>query len=452
MQTKHEITSGNIAPILFKMALGMLIGHIALTAFNLTDTYFVSKLGTLELAAMSYTFPVVLMVNHFLFGLGLGTSATIAKAIGQKDFHEARRLSTDSLFLIIATGTLFGAVGLFTIRPIFYALGARGETLELVIKYMRICCYGMPISAIAMVIDNAIRATGDTKTPGLIIAFNVSLNAVLDPVFIFGFAGIPAMGIEGAAIATMIARIIGSACTVSFIHFKMRMFDFNGTRPGVTLQSWKKILRLGVPVSLALMLMPISQAIVTRITAFYGDPAVAALGAGGKIDSLALMGIFSLSSVIIPFTGQNLGAGRTDRVRDALRLCEKFSLYWGLFIFTVFLIFRVPIAGVFTEDPIVLKYISAYMVINSIAFPAVGSCVMCSNVINGLQKPLRTTMLHFMRTIVFLVPAVWFCGKMWQAEGIFIGISSVNILAFFAYHAAAKRTIEESRQISKEVQ
>lgn len=441
---KKNITEGSIPKILLDMALGMLIGHIAMTAFNLTDTYFVSKLGTLELAAMSYTFPVVMLVNHFLFGIGLGTSAVISRAIGQKNFPEVKRISTDSLFLIICLGTFFGIAGLLTIRPIFSALGAKGETLELVLRYMRICCYGMPVGAVPAVIDNEIRATGDTKTPGLIMVTVVVINVILDPLFIFGIGFFPRMGIEGAALATMIAKIASAALVVSFMHFRMKMFDFSTFKLSVTLGSWRKVLWLGIPTSLSLMLMPISNAIVTRITAGYGDEAVASLGAGIKIDSLLLVGVFSLSSVLLPFTGQNYGAARIDRVKKALKISEMFSLCWGAFMMLVFIIFRRNIASMFTEDPVVLKYIMEYMLIIGLSFPAIGASIMCVNVINGLHKPIRSTMLNFMRTIVMLIPAVWLGGKIADVTGIFAAISTTSITAFFIYHATAKITMEKA--------
>ena len=439
---KKNITEGPIPKILFYMAMGMLIGHIAMTAFNLTDTYFVSQLGTLELAAMSYTFPVVMLVNNFLFGIGLGTSAVISRAIGQKNHREVKRISTDSLLLIICLGTFFGVAGLLTIRPIFSALGAKGETLELVLRYMRICCFGMPVGAVPMVIDNAIRATGDTKTPGLIMLTVVVINIILDPLLIFGVWIFPRMGIEGAALATMIAKFASAALVVSFMHFRMKMFDFSELKLPVILNSWKKVLILGIPTSLSLMLMPISNAIVTRITAGYGDEAVASLGAGIKIDSLVLMGIFSLSSVLLPFTGQNYGAAKIDRVKSALRISELFALFWGTFMLIVFLFFRRNIAAMFTEDPVVLHHIMNYMLIIGLSFPAIGASIMCINVINGLQKPVRSTMLNFMRTIIILIPAVWIGGRIGEVTGIFTAISMTSIIAFFIYHATVKITIE----------
>jgi len=441
---KKNITEGSIPKILLNMALGMLIGHIAMTAFNLTDTYFVSKLGTLELAAMSYTFPVVMLVNNFLFGIGLGTSAVISRAIGQKNHDEVTRISTASLFLIICLGTFFGIAGLLTIRPVFSALGAKGETLELVLRYMRICCYGMPVGAVPMVIDNAIRATGDTKTPGLIMLTVVVINIILDPLFIFGIGFFPRMGIEGAALATMIAKIASAVLVVSFMHFRMKMFDFSGIKISTILESWRKVLWLGIPASLSLMLVPISNAIVTRITAGYGDEAVASLGAGIKIDSLLLVGVFSLSSVLLPFTGQNFGAGKINRVKSALKISELFSLCWGVFMLLAFLVFRRNIAGMFTKDPVVLKYVMTYMLIIGLSFPAIGGSIMCVNVINGLQKPIRSTVLNFMRTIVMLIPAVWTGGKIGDVTGIFTAISATSITAFFIYHATAKITMEKA--------
>lgn len=444
MKSKYNLTEGSIPKILLGMALGMLVGHIAMTAFSLTDTYFVSQLGTKELAAMSFTFPFIMLVNHFLFGIGLGTSAVISKAIGQKNVSRVKRITTDCLFLVIVTGFIMSVTGLTFAREIFGAFGAEGETLELVLSYMVIWLFGLPIASIPMVVNNAIRATGNTKTPGLIMAFSATLNVLLDPLFIFGIWFFPEMGIKGAAVATLIARTFSSVLAVSYMHFKMKMFDLSVPSFSQVMNSWKQILTLGVPSSLSLMLMPASMAIITKIIASYGVEAVAAFGAGGRIDTLTLMAIFSLSSALLPFTGQNFGAGKLDRVRSGLKFAQYFSFFWGIFMLSMIFLFKDSIAGIFTTEQTVADYIISYLTAVTISYPAIGISIMCSNVLNGLHRPYFTALLNLFRTIVFAIPAAYIGGKIAGPKGIFIAMSSVNFLAAFVYHAVVVRAIKKA--------
>jgi len=437
-----KLTSGPVGKTLFTMAIGMLVGHVTMTVFHLTDTYFVSKLGTRELAAMSFTFPLIMLVNHFMFGLGMGTSAVISKAIGERSFDKVRRYTTDCFLLVVVIGVLLSTFGLILSRTIFSSLGASGETLELVLGYMTIWFLGFPLGAIPMVLNNAIRATGDTKTPGMIMAGVSVLNIILDPLFIFGIWFFPKMGIQGAAVATMISRIVSTAIAFSYMHFKMKMFDTKIPKIEEVLDSWKKILTLGLPSSLSLMLTPISMAIITRIISVYGDQAVAAAGAGGRIDMLALMVIFALSSVLLPFTGQNFGAGSISRIKNALDKANLFSFGWGVFMLGLFFFFKSNIAGLFSTDPVVVEYINIYLLCMAVVYPAIGVAIMSANVLNGLHRPGLTAAINFFRTIILTIPVVYAGGKIAGPKGVFAGIALSNFLASFLYNYYAKKQIK----------
>ncbi|HDT11954.1 MAG TPA: MATE family efflux transporter, partial [bacterium] len=131
-----SLTEGRIGKNLFRMTLGMLIGHISMTLFNITDTYFVSKLGTQELAAMGFTFPFIALVNHFIFGIGIGSGALIARSIGQNNEKKVKQYTTHCLYLVIAVGMLISFFGIIFARDIFIFFNAKGETLDLVLSYM----------------------------------------------------------------------------------------------------------------------------------------------------------------------------------------------------------------------------------------------------------------------------------------------------------------------------
>jgi len=195
-----------VGATLAKLTVPMIFGILSIVLFNLADTFFVGKLGKEQLAALSFTFPVVLMIGSLAHGIGLGTAAAVSRAIGRQDYHRVRRLATDSLILgllIIAVGII---TGLLTIKPLFSLLGARGTVLDYISQYMRIWYIGMIFVVVPMIGNNTLRATGDTKTPGLIMIFAAGANFLLDPLLIFGFGPIPALGVRGAALATVIGR------------------------------------------------------------------------------------------------------------------------------------------------------------------------------------------------------------------------------------------------------
>jgi putative MATE family efflux protein len=205
---KHNITEDPIAGLLIKMTLPMIFGLLGIVAFNMVDTYYVSKLGLLPIAAMTFTFPVIMTVGALAQGIGIGAAALIAKAVGEKEHSKVVRYTTDSLILGLILVLVFIIIGMFTIEPLFRLLGADDQTLPYVLDYMKIWYPGVIFVIIPMIGSASIRALGDTKTPALIMAVAATANIVFDPIFIFGFGPIPAMGIKGAAIATVISRAI----------------------------------------------------------------------------------------------------------------------------------------------------------------------------------------------------------------------------------------------------
>jgi Na+-driven multidrug efflux pump len=173
------LTEGPIGKMLFRLTIPMLFGIIGTITFNLIDAYFIGQLGTRELAAISFTFPVIFILGGISFGLGVGASAIISKAIGEKDQQKVARLTTDSLVLALIIVSVFTILGYFTINPVFRLLGADSETLPFIRSYMQIWYPGMIFLVIPIVGNNAIRATGDTKSAALIIILMIRRDQIL---------------------------------------------------------------------------------------------------------------------------------------------------------------------------------------------------------------------------------------------------------------------------------
>lgn len=411
-----------------RLALPMMVGIVAMMAFNLVDTFFVGRLGTLELAAMSFTFPVVLVIHSISRGLGVGATSALSRAIGQGDRQKVRRMTTDALLLSLIVVVIFVTAGLFTIEPLFRVLGADEAVLPLIKKYMFIWYLGMPFVVIPMVGSAAIRATGDTKTPSIIMLAAIAVNLGLDPLLIFGIGPFPRMELAGAALATAIAR--ASVLILSLIVLINRDRMITAERPKLKelLVTWKLVLRLGLPAAATYVIIPLSSGIVTRIIASYGPEAIAGFGVGTRIELFALTVVMAVAMVVIPFIGQNFGARKSGRIRESVRLSQLFSLIWGAFLFVLFLVLGKSIAGLFNENTKVIATASTYLWIVSLSYGTQGIIELNSSAFNALHKPLPAAGLSLLRMIGLYVPLAIAGSQLMDLKGIFGAAAISNIV------------------------
>ena len=200
MMTKSALLVKNpVGKTITGMTFPLLGGIYAMIAFTLADTYFVSRMGTTALAAISFTFPVGMVLVYFILGIGVGTSSIVSRTIGQGNHADAARFATDGLTLGVLFVILEILLGILTIDPLFIFLGAKGEVLALIRDYMQIWYVAIGFFIISMMSNNIIRAAGDAKFPSIVMMISALINLILDPILIFGYFGLPAFGIRGAA-------------------------------------------------------------------------------------------------------------------------------------------------------------------------------------------------------------------------------------------------------------
>ena len=423
------LTEGPIGRTLARLTVPMVAGIAGMVAFNLTDTFFIGRLGTKELAAIGFTFPVVTFIVRISMGIGIGASAVISRAVGRGDRRAVRRLTTDSLSLAIITVALFVAGGFLLMGPVFRVLGAEGEILALVRQYMTIWIFGALFVVFPMVSNNAIRANGDMKTPALIMIVAVVVNIGLDPLLIFGIGPFPRLELAGAALATVIARAVSLVVSFWVVCIRRGMVTFE-RRPLIEiLDSWRGILYVGIPAAASRVLVPLGIAVVTGIIAAGGPAGVASFGVATKIEFLAMAVIFALSSVLGPFTGQNWGAGRLDRLGRAISLANRFSFLWGLGAFAALAVGSRWIAHVFTDDPVVAGGIVTYLRTVAAAYCLYGVFVTSSFVMNVLHRPLHASALAIGQTFLLTVPMVWVGWRIGGLAGGFAGIGASYAIA-----------------------
>ncbi len=423
---RAKLTQGKILPQLIKLTIPMMAGMVGMVVFNIVDTFYIGQLGSEQLAAMGYTFPVVMFITSISIGLGMGASAVISNEIGKGSFEKVRHLATNSLLLGFPVVALFALAGFLTIEPLFRLLGAEGTTLGYIKEYMQIWYIGVPFVVIPMIGNNIIRATGDMKTPGLIMVSIAILNSILDPLLIFGLGPFPELGITGGALATLFSRAVGMTLAFIILVKREKIIRFAVPKARELFDSWKKILYIGIPAGLAKLIIPLSMGVVTRLVSEYGNSAVAGLGVATRLEALAMMLLMALSTVLIPFTGQNMGAGLKNRVLKALKISYIFSFLWGAIMFVLFLLTGKFMAGLFNKNPDIIATVVLYLNIVSISYGFQGFMIISSAALNGSHKPIHSAILSVSRMFVLYIPLALLGMKFFDLKGIFLAGSIAN--------------------------
>jgi putative MATE family efflux protein len=423
-----------VSSTLKDMTIPMIYGMILLMTFNLVDTFFVSLLGTQPLAAISFTFPVTFTILSMTIGLGIGTSAVIAKLIGNGDVSLAKNAATASLVLSALIVCLLSTLGYFYTYELFTLLGAEPPLLPLIHEYMDVWYLGS-VFLIGPMIGNAIlRASGDTVTPGFIMGSAGLVNAILDPILIFGIGPIPAMGIQGAAIATLISWIVGLIYVLYVLSVKKKLIRSTLFTLSEFVHSSKSILKIGLPAAGANMLTPIAGAIMTAIVASYGDHAVAAFGVGSRIENIACLVVLALSMTLPPLISQNFGAGLMKRVETAYKVSVKFVLIWQFLVFLVLILVAPYIAKIFTNEAEVADIIVLFMWILPLAYGFQGIIILTNSSFNALHKPMVSLVLSVVRLFVCYVPLALLGSYFYGLIGFFIGAAIGNfVMSFISY-------------------
>ena len=443
----YSLTKDDIQPTLLAMTLPMLVGMITLMTFNLVDTFFISMLGTVQLAAISFTFPVTFTLISLAIGLSIGTSAVIAKALGAGRLNEARTDGQVALWLSAALAAILALLGYIFAEPLFSALGANANVMLFIRQYMDIWFCGAMLLVLPMVGNAVLRAAGDTRTPSIIMACSGLVNAVLDPVLIFGVGPIPAFGMQGAAMATLISWLFGSAL-ILYLLIRRDLITTSWVGFASFWAICRKILRIGLPAAGANMLTPLAMAVLTAIMASYGAAAVAAFGVGARLESIACLVVLALSMTLPPFVSQNYGAGLMSRVQQAYRLCARFVLLWQLGVYVLLALLARPIAGLFSDEPEVVRIISQFLWIVPLAYGLQGITILTNSSFNALHQPGSALILSVIRLFVFYVPLAWLGGRLFGITGLFFGCVVANIitasLAWSWFNWSVQRTSQEA--------
>lgn len=421
---QRNFTVGPVHTHLVRLTGYMLMGFVSIMAAALMETVYIGTVGTNELAALSFTFPLVMLMQGVSMGLGIGASSVVARTIiGNRE--KARRLITHCFIMVIAVVLALSVFVYVYLEAFFGLLGAQPHILPLAVDYMAIWLIGMPFFAIAFVGSTLMRAAGDAVTPGYLMTIGSALHIIIAPFFIFGWVGAPELGLEGAAVGFVLARTVSFALYTYYVVFRDRLMLASLTG---LFTSCREILHVGLPAVASNLIAPVSMSIITRLLAGHGAEVVAGYGVASRIESIAMMIIFALSMSVAPFVGQNWGAGRYDRVKTALSLSNRFSLCWGLFAFVMMILFGEFVVSLINADPKVVATAARYLVIIPLSIGFLGITLTATQSFNALGKPVPPLIISILQMLVVYVPLALLGDYLWGYTGIFIAFTVTNIL------------------------
>jgi putative MATE family efflux protein len=419
----------------------VLLGIMTMMAQALIDAWFLGRVGDRALAAHAFSFPILMIVTSVAIGLGAGTSSVVARAIGNDDERRARRLTTDSLLLSFLITVGVSAIGIATIGPLFRLLGAPDDMIPLIRGFMVILYLGVPFVVVGMVAMASMRATGDTRLPSKIMIIGSVLNVALDPILIFGFGPIPGFGLNGAALAALLARSTVFVGAVYLLRFRLDMLSFRLPDTGELARSWRDVLHVGIPAAGTNVIVPVGAAVITAMIARYGPDAVAGFGVASRIESMTLVIFYAMSAVIGPFVGQNLSAGKEERILQALRLCAGFCIVSGLVVAGALAATANLLPSLFSDSPAVVSVARSYLWIAPIGYGAYGVVMVMNAAFNGLGHPMPGVAISVGRILVLYVPLAFAGMSLVGERGIFAAYAAANILSGLIAYAWARQTV-----------
>ena len=408
-------TQGSIYKHIISMSLMSAVGLLSIFIVDLVDLYFLSLLGEIQMAsAVGFAGIILFFTISISIGLMIAMGALVAKAIGANDVAAAKQYSINILVICTLIGLIVGFGVWFYISDLLTLMGAKGRTLELASAYLGILLPSLAILCIGMAASGALRSVGDAKQAMFVTLVAGILNAILDPIFIF----VLDMGIEGAAWASVLARIGMMLYALYFLIYKHHLigrFNYNKFKADLS-----AISHVAIPAILTNIATPIGNAYIMFVLADFGDSAVAGYSIIGRILPVAFCLVFAISGAVGPVIGQNHGAGLYGRVRQAISKSFVIIFVYCLLVSLLLFLVKDNIVSMFNADEEAASLIIYFCIWVAILTIFRGFLFVANASFNNLGKAKYSTLINFSKASIGTIPFVYYGAKYHGAYGIIL--------------------------------
>lgn len=443
-EPNQALITGPINAQIRKIAIPSSVGIIFQTIYNVTDTYFGGLISSEALAALSLSFPVFFIIVSAAAGLQTGSTALLANALGAGDREETKAYAAQIFSFAVILAVLLTIVGHLTAPFLFRVLGAEESYLEMSMAYMGPIISGIILFLLNHSFNSILIATGDTKSYRNVLIFGCGLNLILDPWFLFGGFGLPAMGISGVAVATLVVQ----AVAVAYLYRKALatgLIAFDSLTPFIPKAKYFiGIAKQSVPAALSTSTVALGIFIITYYFAIYGQAAVAAYGIATRVEQIFLMPISGLNTACLTLVAQNNGAGRFDRVRETLFKVQLFGASMMVIGGIITFFFARPLMAAFTDDQAVIDFGVGYLKIAAFILPSYVFLYANVAALQGVKRPTFAVFIGIYRQIAapilaFHGLAIWLG---WGIQGVWWGIFGVTWSAVLVTMIYAKQVLK----------
>lgn len=384
----NDLTNGSLPGHIRRIAIPASIGFFFNTMFNVVDSFYAGQLGTDALAGLALSFPIFFLIIAISGGVGNGTSALSAIAIGKDNHKEYHQLALNAGFLAVIIGLVFGATAPLTVEPLFRLIGSSGEALRQGVSYTQTIFYGTVFFTLNFTFNGLLNSQGNTKPFRNYLIAGFFLNLILDPLFIFGWFGLPALGTRGVALATIVVQALGSLYLVYEVT-RSEAFDWALLKQAkLSTKTMNELLRQGIPAALNSATIALGVFVINYFVLLYGgDTTIAAYGVSLRIEQLILLPTIGLNIAALAIVGQNYGAGQLERILEVRKLTTKYGVIIMVFGMAIVLLFATPLIRIFDRTPEVVDAGVTYLRIATLVFVAYIPLNISVSVLQGIKKP-----------------------------------------------------------------
>jgi len=406
MKQTNELITKDIKKLIFQIAIPSSIGMFFNTMYNVVDTFYIGQISTEAISALTYSFMIFFMLLSISFGVSSAITAYVGGALGKHKRDMARIYASNGISLFMFISFILSIVSFVLLEYIFVLMGASGKVLEYALEYTYIILLGIVPMLIGLGVNAVLIALGDTKSYRNILIIGFVLNVILDPLLIYGFYFIPALGLSGVALATVLIQYITLMYMLNKL-YATKLFELTMFFKSVpNIKAFKHLIRQAIPASVNMFLMSFGSIITMYFVSTYGFKAVAAFGIGYRVEQIILLPMLGLNTAVMSIVSNNFGAKNFNRIDEVIHKALKYGYIMSAIGVVLIVLFGKYMIMVFDTDTQVVDTAYIYIIFESFIFFAFITLFIANSTLQGIKNPFMIPYISFYRQI--LMPTVFF--------------------------------------------
>lgn len=416
---ENKLGTMSIPKLLFQVSFPIVVSMFIQSMYNLVDSYYIGKINEEAFTAISIAFPIQNIMIGIAVGTGVGMNSLISRYLGEKNYEKSNRTAETGLALAIIYGIILLILSRFLPRPFLSAQATDENIIAYGIEYLQIVMgFSMGVF-IQIFLERTLQSTGRSIFTMLTQLIGAVLNIILDPIFIFGYFGLPAMGVKGAAIATVMGQIIG-ALFGCFFEYKFNE-EITIKKPVLDLDIVKGIYVVGVPSMITITIQSFTIYVLNKMLSAISTSAIAALGAYFKVQSFVFMPIFGVNNGLVPIVAYNYGAKNKDRILKTIKLAFITVTFMMILVSSIIMIFPREILGIFSASDKMLEIGIPMLRICALSYIFAGISIVGTAVFQAFGNGILTLFDSILRQIIVLLPVAYIAVKFFTVNEIWWG-------------------------------